>query len=323
VTHQAAPPVRVLWDADGSPDSIVTLLYFLQHPALQVASLTVSCGEADPETYAPYLPRLLARLGRPGIPAAAGRAAPLRGHNAFPPPWREAVNRFLDIELPPAGAALSPLPAAALIVDTIHAAPDPVLVFISGTHTNLAQALRLDPRIRGKIAALHVMGGAVYVPGNIAVEWPAIDNQVAEWNIWVDPLAASEVFCAGLPLHLTPLDATNQVLWTRQDAVAWEAAGTPEATLAAEILRWLLEYVGQVAPNGFFLFDLLAAVHVTDPHLSHSECLPLRVVTEPGPHQGRTVIVPGHPANATVYLAPDAAAVKRRVAQILGRPRHA
>ena len=72
-----------------------------------------------------------------------------------------------------------------------------------------------------------MMGGSIYVPGNIESDWPEIHNSVAEWNIWVDPLAANEVFASGLPLHLVPLDATDQVTWTEADARAWKRSGQP------------------------------------------------------------------------------------------------
>lgn len=35
-------------------------------------------------------------------------------------------------------------PAAELMVETINASSRPVMVFVSGNHTNLAEALRLD-----------------------------------------------------------------------------------------------------------------------------------------------------------------------------------
>lgn len=74
------------------------------------------------------------------------------------------------------------------------------------------------------------------MPGNIKSDWPAIENSVAEWNIWVDPVAAQEVFASGVKLHLTPLDATNQVKWTQSNALSWAASGSAEGVLAGEML---------------------------------------------------------------------------------------
>jgi purine nucleosidase/pyrimidine-specific ribonucleoside hydrolase len=203
-------------DDDGSL-TVLALLFFLQHPNYDVRAVTISAGEAHPGLFTPLTRRFLAALGRPDIPVGAGREAPLMGDNAFPEPWRQSSDAFWGISLPesqavsddqPSGASL----AAQLIIDTISSSSQPVALFISGTHTNLAEALRLDPTIKQRILAVYVMGGSVYQPGNIKSAWPEINNESAEWNIWVDPLAASEVFNSGIPIHLMPLDGTIQLL---------------------------------------------------------------------------------------------------------------
>jgi pyrimidine-specific ribonucleoside hydrolase len=312
---------HMIWDSDGSPDSVVALLYFLQNPTIQVDALTISCGEAHPDTYTAILPRIFARLGRRAIPMGAGRTTPLAGNNAFPEPWREAVNGFMGIELPEVEEFLPPPPAAELMGKVLNEAPAPMSLFVSGTHTNLAEALRLDPGLKSKIASVHVMGGALYVPGNIESEWPEIANRVAEWNIWVDPVAASEVFNAGLPLYLTPLDTTNQVVWTGDDAEALAASGTPEGKLAAEILRFYLTYLSDMYPDGVYVWDLVAAVSATHPHLVQQEPLHVQVVTEPGEEEGRTLVVRDRPANVTACLRPNVEEIKRLATQTLTLPR--
>jgi purine nucleosidase/pyrimidine-specific ribonucleoside hydrolase len=316
----SGPQRHLIWDADGSPDSVIALLYFLRNPNIVVDAVTVSCGQAHPEIFAPKMAGMLAKLGRSDIPVAAGRATPLKGDNTFPEPWRIPTDEFWGIDLPEAGDSVHALPAAELIVDVLNASTDPVTLFLSGTHTNLAQALRLDPGIKNKIASLHVMGGALYVPGNIEPEWPEIHNKVAEWNIWVDSVAASMVFSSGLPMHLAPLDATNQVIWTDSDAGTWAAFRTTEGKLATEILRWMLHRLRDVFPDGVYLWDLLAAVDAIDPNLCQHEQVHIRVVTEAGDEEGHTVIVPDLPANTTAILKPNVDEIKRHVAQMLGSP---
>ena len=211
-------PIPVIFDDDGSPDGMVALLYLLSDPLYDLQAVTVSVGEAHPELFAGHVARLLAGLGRPDIAVGFGRDAPLQGNNAFPDPWRQSSDEFWGVQLPYAQVTTEPVPAAELIVETLSRATEPVLVFVSGTHTNLAEALRLDPSIADRILAVHIMGGAVHVPGNIESAWSSIDNSVAEWNIWVDPVAAGEVFASGIPLHLVPLDATDKVPWMAADA---------------------------------------------------------------------------------------------------------
>jgi len=94
-----------------------------------------------------------------------------------------------------------------------------------GPLTNLALALRLDADALRRTGRVVVMGGAVGVPGNVTPD--------AEFNIYVDPDAAREVFDAGLRVDLVPLDATRQTTINR-DQLHAALAGRP-GPLAARI----------------------------------------------------------------------------------------
>jgi inosine-uridine nucleoside N-ribohydrolase len=308
-------PIPLIMDDDGSPDGTIALLYFLDNPLFEVRAVTISSGEAHPDIFAGHILRLLAGLGKADIPVGAGKATPLEGNNAFPDPWRQASDNFWDTNLPAAAAALEPVPAADLIVKTIKNSTLPVLVFVSGTYTKLAEALRIDPGIADKIQGVYSMGGSIYVPGNIKSDWPSIDNSVAEWNIWVDPVAAKEVFSSGLPLHLVPLDATRQVMWTQSDLPSWISANSPEGTMAGNLLQWMLD---SWSPEGVYVWDLVAAVQATNPSLCPEVSLAVNIITTPGPDQGRTAVIQGD-HNVAVCLDPDSGQVKALAASILGR----
>lgn len=309
--------ISVIWDDDGSPDGLIALLYFLKDPRVRVEAITVSCGEAHPEIFAQNLSQMLARIGQEGIPVAAGRATPLEGNNAFPEPWREATDVFWGVDLPEASQPVEPILASQLIVDVVNQSAEPVAIFLTGNHTNLAEALRLDPSIADRIQVVEVMGGAIYVPGNIASDWTGITNEVAEWNIWVDPVAAAEVFSYSIPIRLVPLDATNHVVWTEEDAAIWEDSGTPEGVVAAEILKWMLD---SWFAEGVYAWDVVAAVDLTDPDTCLHNQHFVSVVTEPGDEQGQTIVDNTQPANTSVCMTPAATVMKRRVAEIFQSP---
>ena len=311
----AEPQTPVIWDDDGSPDGVIALLYLLKDPRFRVEAITVSCGEAHPELFARNLTRMLARLGRTGIPVAAGRATPLEGDNAFPEAWRAATDDFWGVALPTAEQGDESISAAQLIIDTVRASSEPITILLTGNHTNLAEALRQDPSIAENIAVVEIMGGALDVPGNIASDYPDIPNEVAEWNIWVDPVAAADVFASSIPLRLVPLDATNHVVWTEADAAAWEKS--PEGEMAAEILRWMLR---SWFPEGVYAWDVVAAADMTGAEFCQHSDLTIRVATQPGDEQGQTIVEPGEPPNASVCLTPDAPAVKEVVREAFQAP---
>jgi inosine-uridine nucleoside N-ribohydrolase len=276
--------------------------------------VTISNGEAHPDLFANHILQLLAGLGKEDIPVGAGNPSPLEGNNSFPDPWRQASDQFWDIELPTTAVTQEPTPAAELIVDSINSSPQPVILFVSGTHTNLAEALRLNPKIAENIRDVYIMGGSVNVDGNIKSDWPEIDNRVAEWNIWADPVAAEAVFTSGLPLHLIPLDATRKVSWTPSDLPGWISSKSPEGNMAGNLLQWMLD---SWSPEGVYIWDLVTAVQATNPIVCPEIPLAIDIVTSPGPEQGRTVVTQGEP-NILVCFEPDSGQVKSIAASILG-----
>jgi inosine-uridine nucleoside N-ribohydrolase len=309
-------PIPIIFDDDGSPDGLIALLYFLRNPNYDVRAVTISSGEAHPDLFAPQLIQLLAGLGKAGIPVGVGRATPLEGDNAFPDPWRQASDGFWGIALPQSSTSAEPRPAVELMLETLTNSSSSMMIFESGTHTNLAEALRLDPSLGEHISDVYMMGGSIYIPGNIESDWPAIHNSVSEWNIWVDPTGADEVFASGLPLHLIPLDATSKVTWTEKDALSWAASTTPEGEYAADLLRMMLS---SWSTDETYIWDLAAAVIMTDPRLCLQVPLALDVVVEAGSEQGRTIVGDGT-ANIQVCLEPDPAQVKLNADAILDQP---
>lgn len=314
-TANRETPIPAIVDDDGSPDGVIALLFLLRNPRFDVKAVTVSYGEAHPEVFAGHMRQLLAGLGRSDIPVGAGRDAPLAGNNAFPEPWRQASDTFWGISLPGAPVPGQAAPAAELIVQTLRASREPMVVFVTGAQTNLAEALRLDPNIAGQIRDVYIMGGSIYAGGNIHRDWPDIENEVAEWNIWVDPLAADEVVESGLPLHLFPLDSSGQVIWTEADAAQWASSGSAEGVLAAEMLRMALRTLGR--DGGMYVWDLIAAEAATDARLCPEQPLSLDVITATGPEQGQTALGDGAP-NAGVCLAANAEQLRARAAATLG-----
>jgi purine nucleosidase/pyrimidine-specific ribonucleoside hydrolase len=280
-----------------------------------VRAITVSAGEAHPDIFAERLVDLLAQIDHTDIPIGAGSPDPLQGDNAFPDSWRSSSDNFWDVRLEPAQSDVRVAPAAELMVEILSASEEPVALFVSGTHTNLAEALRLDPGIREHISGVFIMGGSVYAPGNVGSESSAIPNETAEWNIYVDPLAASEVFASGLELHLVPLDATNQVQWSAADTQTWGTSDSPISALAVQVMQ---NSLGRWSPGGTNIWDLVTAVTASDPSLCKETHLPLEIVLEKGPDEGQTRLTEGTP-NVYVCLEPDAEQIKARAAQVFGQ----
>lgn len=307
----------VIFDDDGSPDGTAALFYLLGHPDVSVKAIGISYGEAHPAVYIQHIGRKLDELGIRDIPLGAGQDAPLAGTNEFPEALREGSGNFWGLPLPNADRTYPSQDASQLMVAVIKQSPQPVTVFVSGPCSNLAQALRLDAGIGDNIAAVYIMGGAVYAPGNIADLLPNPDNFVSEWNIYADAQAAREVFESGLDIYLVPLDATNQVMIGREDTGQWHQGGGT-ADFAAEIYDMLLNSWG--AENAA-IWDLMTAAIMVKPDLCGFQPLHLEVLTDEGPTSGQTVVVADGQPNVHVCLQPDVSGIKQTLIDVFSSSR--
>lgn len=302
----------LIFDDDGSQDGFAALAYMLANPQFDVEAITMSHGVARPENedFQTGLKQLLGRLDATDIPVGIGSPVPLSGDNAFPSFIRDDADRFYApfVSVPDTVPDVEFTEAAELIVETVNNSPEPVAILSMGSLTNIAQAIRIDPSIVNNISVLQTMGGAVFVPGNLGVvpEPPYSTNDVAEFNIWLDPLAAEEVFNAGesgLNIQMMPLDGTDKIEFTRDDYQAWLETGTTESTVAAEFLDFSLVVVGNdVNPNP--LWDMVAAVNLSEPNFSTEVPLHIEVDVDSSTAstQGQTVAVEELPPNASVSL---------------------
>ena len=272
----SSPTARpVVIDTDMSVDDWMAILLLLHRRDVTVKAITVSGnGVAHGAPGARNAIRLLDLEGRRGVPVAYGRATTYPGGHAFPEAWRPAIDAMLGIELPPPSRAVSRLSAAQLIADV--AARSPVEILELGPPTNIADALRATPGLRKRVTSVTLMSGALKVAGS------APGNK-AEWNFYVDPVAADIVLRSGIPWTLVPLDATNAAPYNEQ---LFRQLGARPKTAAA---RFVFEALSRQMPGeGLYFWDPFAAAVLVDPSVASLGRRTIRVVTR-GAAAGRTV----------------------------------
>ena len=119
--------------------------------------------------------------------------------------------------------------AVQFYLETLLAAEDGEITLVPvGPLTNLAVAMRADPRIIPKIREIVIMGGG-HLMNNTS---PA-----SEFNIWVDPEAAEIVMQSGCKITWVPLDATHAAYITAEEAKEIRKLGTKPATLVADLIE--------------------------------------------------------------------------------------
>ena len=78
------------------------------------------------------------------------------------------------------------------IIDRVMSSPGEITILALGRMTNVALAMSLEPRLAESVAGIVVMGGALFVPGNV--------SPVASANLYEDPEAAAVVYSSDAPL---------------------------------------------------------------------------------------------------------------------------
>ena len=189
------------------------------------------------------------------------------------------MGRVISIWPIPAGAPLD-ISAAQFIVEQVSANRGEITLVPVGPLTNIALALRLEPRIADWVDEVVLMGGNALVPGNAS---PA-----AEANIRNDPEAADLVFGAGWQVTMVGLDVTLRVHMSPDDIADYATHGNP---MSEHISRVLPHYRNYFESNydveGIFVHDSSAIAYLIAPELFQTRRWPIRVGTQ-GLGRGKT-----------------------------------
>ena len=147
-----------------------------------------------------------------------------------------------------------------------------------GPLTNIALAIRADRTIVKRISGISLMGGSL-THGNVTA--------AAEYNIWFDPQAASEVFRSGAKIKMCGLDLTDQLTVTGKFAADLLEISTDTSRFCSELIDYYQSYAAKLAGVtgsgsllvGAPLHDPCAVLALTHPELFTSEHMDVIVET--------------------------------------------
>lgn len=275
----------IIVDTDVGSDDMMALAFLLSRPEVNIQAITVVNGLAHVKAGARNVLRLLDLAGRPGIPVYLGRETPLQGDNEFPSSWREIADAMPDSGLPETNASPETETASAFLVRRLKETTRPVSILALGPLTNIAEALAGLPRGAYPVPDMVIMGGAIRVPGNLTGGIIAGMNSTAEWNIYIDPVAARTVFQSGLRFRLVPLDACNKVPF--DFGFLDEFKKRAKTPLGKFVSGQLESSRTLVDAHLFYAWDPLAALALINPAVLKISSVALEV-DEKGPDIGRT-----------------------------------
>ncbi len=289
---------KMILDCDTGHDDAIALMVAAGSDAIDLLGVTCVAGNATLDHTLPNTLHVCQHLGL-NVPVYGGCDRPLvrdqitagdvHGRTGLDGPIFE-----------PLTYQAQPEHAVSFLIRTLMASDGDITICPVGPLTNIAMAIRLEPRIVQKIKRIILMGGAVGV-GNVT---PA-----AEFNIYADPEAAHIVFTSGVPVTMMGLDLTNQALATQEIIDRMRAIGNKAGNLFGDIMGYTLK---SQAINGLAagpVHDVTTVAYLIDPTIFETKEMYTVVDISHGPSYGRTVCDQygrlHHPTNSTVGLNLD------------------
>jgi purine nucleosidase len=326
------PRTPLLLDVDTGIDDALALLYAVASPEAEIVAVTCLSGNAEAADTARNTLGVLELAGRTDVEVAIGRRVPLVRPLELTPETH-GPRGIGHAELPEPARAVSERFGPDVIVDEARRRPGELVLVTLGPLTNLALALRAEPRLPRLLRLWIAMGGAFTVPGNT--------TPTAEWNIHCDPEAAHECFVAwqaavdedpATPRALVMgLDVTEQARLLPADLAALTGStgtvtGQPGGAIPAFLdgaLRWYFEFHARY--DGFygaFIHDPFVVAAALDPSLVRTEAWAVDVDTAGGAADGLTIAdrrgTWGRRPNADVAVDADALTFLARLLERVG-----
>ncbi|WPF65574.1 MULTISPECIES: nucleoside hydrolase [unclassified Corynebacterium] len=210
---------KIILDCDPGHDDAVAILLAAGSPEIDLLGITTVGGNQTLSKVTYNARQVMTIAGLIDVPLHAGCARPLvRRAEAAADVHGESGMELHGFELPEPAVAVEPGHAVDYIIDTIMAhKPGEITLVPTGPLTNIAMAVRKEPRIAERVREVVLMGGG-YHEGN--------KTATAEFNIATDPEAAHIVFNEAWPLVMVGLDLTHQALATREVEERFAALGT-------------------------------------------------------------------------------------------------
>lgn len=273
-------PKRILIDTDPGIDDALAILLALASPELSLEGLSVVHGNCSLEQATRNGLSILELAGAGHIPLAKGCELPLVQPSLLAPETHGNTGlgyaKLPEPRIQPIGQHGSDF-----LIEKALSNPGEITLVAIGPLTNVALAIRKEPKFARSLKEIIIMGGAIRHEGNTTA--------LAEFNTYVDPHAAHIVFHAGIPATLVPLDVTYQCALLASDVERLLKINSPITKFIKEATDFYMEYHDAwQGIQGCIINDPLALALTFAPELCDYEELPVDVDISGGVSMGKT-----------------------------------
>ena len=260
---------KIILDCDPGHDDAIALLLAHGNPNIELLAVTTVVGNQTLDKVTRNALSVARIANITNVPFAAGAVRPLV-RNVEIAPDIHGDSGLDGPVLPEPTIQLDKRHAIDLIIETIMSHPPKTVTLVpTGGLTNIAMAVRKEPKIVERVKEVVLMGGGYHV-GN----WSA----VAEFNIKIDPEAAHIVFNEKWPVTMVGLDLTHQALATPDVIEKIKAIKTKPAKFVLEMLEFFGKMYKQA--QGFTyppVHDPCAVAYVINPELIKTKRVPVDI----------------------------------------------
>ena len=170
--------------------------------------------------------------------------------------------------------------AVSFMIRTLMESDGDITVVTTGPMTNLAMAMRMEPKIVEKIKQIVLMGGS-YTNGNVS---PA-----AEFNIMADAEAAYVCFTSKRPITMVGLDVTRKALCYPEIVERMDKIGNCASKLFVDLMGHFCKSQKEVFGwDGAPLHDPVTIAYLIDPSVLKVKPMNVQVDIRSTQSYGRT-----------------------------------
>jgi purine nucleosidase len=249
---------RIIIDTDPGVDDSFTFLLALASPEIKLEALTTTQGNVTVEKATCNALAVLELAHASHIPVVQGSTLPLVqplrasahvhgesgiGNSKLPKPQTQSLQGH----------------AVDYLIERVLAEPNEISIVPIAPMTNLAMAIRKEPKFAKAVKELVIMGGAIQEGGNM--------TPLAEFNIYVDPHAAHIVFHSGIPITLIPLDVTHKCLLKQEHMNRLTKIDSPITRFICDAMEFYLKASLELGYEGCALHDPLTLATIIAPEL--------------------------------------------------------
>ncbi|MBK9211255.1 MAG: nucleoside hydrolase [Anaerolineales bacterium] len=200
-------PKHIILDTDPGIDDALAILLALASPEIVLDGITAIHGNASTAQVTTNALSILELAKAGHVPVYKGCEIPLVQPSLLSPETHGNTGLgYANLSAPQNQARAQH--GCDYLIEQIMSHPKEITLVAIGPLTNVALAIRKEPRIVENVKEVFIMGGAIRHQGNT--------TPLAEYNTYVDPHAAHMVFHSGMPMTLTPLDVTYQCIFSKR-----------------------------------------------------------------------------------------------------------